>query len=490
MLHRGAARSFPIARNVPTACVWEGAAGQGALPASVVRALHMTTATEHRLPHVQHTAEAGGIIPPRFMTIMTIYARAAVSLPGIATRLISDDGGFATDLGKTDHAGRPSGQLHTGLALLGETDEGPCHRRISGSSLLTKYDFGESPERWTQSYSGDFALIFVLILATARPIEIATLSAVDLRTFDQDAPAGHGGPNRVCLFAGTTPKENQEKNFSTETLLEIGTIRAGTSRKEGVWRCCLYPLNEPANAHVQAHRPHGNEAMSRHDRVRHTGTGRRAGGLFQSAAWISTLACSSNANGGGTRTRRLLLSLCSPVLFPCWEASLSGWRRFARPASCCVSCFHRFAWARGTPGSGTPSPKVLFNMATGGLTAAPLADDEMPAVKSGKLYSATVASFHLLDLPESARSSKLAPFFQDDVSWPMSGSFFTRGDTDADASQLSLRTTRVATTFPLLIGVGCTGAATMVMERLLQRRRLILTATRSSAHRLDAAGQL
>jgi hypothetical protein len=133
---------------------------------------------------------------------------------------------------------------------------------------------------------------------------------------------------------------------------------------------------------------------------------------------------------------------------------------------------------------------VLFNMATGGLTAAPLTDDEMPAAKSGKLYSATVASFHLLDLPESARSSKLAPFFQDDVSWPMSGSFFTRGDTDADASQLSLRTTRVATTFPLLIGVGCTGAATMVMERLLQRRRLILTATRSSAHRLDAAGQL
>ena len=129
-------------------------------------------------------------------------------------------------------------------------------------------------------------------------------------------------------------------------------------------------------------------------------------------------------------------------------------------------------------------------MATDGLAAAPLADDEMPAAKSGKRYSATVASFHLLDLPESTRSSKLAPFFQDDVSWPMSGSFFTRGDTDADASQLSLRTTRVATTFPLLIGVGCTGAATMVMERLLQRRRLILTATRSSAHRLDAAGQL
>ena len=127
-------------------------------------------------------------------------------------------------------------------------------------------------------------------------------------------------------------------------------------------------------------------------------------------------------------------------------------------------------------------------MATGGLTAAPLADDEMPAAKSGKRYSATVASFHLLDLPESTRSSKLAPFFQDDVSWPMSGLFLTRGDTDADATQLSLHMTCVATTFTLLIDVGYIGAATMAMERLLQRRQLTLTATRSFAHRLDDVG--
>ena len=149
--------------------------------------------------------------------------------------------------------------------------------------------------------------------------------------------------------------------------------------------------------------------------------GRRVGGLFQFASWISTTVCSSNANGGGTRTRRLLLSLCSPVQFPCWEASLSGWRRFASPASCCVSGFQRFAWVSGTPGSGTPSPKVLFNMATGGLTAAPLADDEMPAAKSGRRYSATVASFHFLDLQESVRTSKLAPLFKDEISWPTSG---------------------------------------------------------------------
>ena len=52
------------------ACVWEEADGQGALLASVLRALHTTTETEHKLPHThQHKAEAGGIIPPRFKTI-------------------------------------------------------------------------------------------------------------------------------------------------------------------------------------------------------------------------------------------------------------------------------------------------------------------------------------------------------------------------------------------------------------------------------------
>ena len=115
-------------------------------------------------------------------------------------------------------------------------------------------------------------------------------------------------------------------------------------------------------------------------------------------------------------------------------------------------------------------------MATDGLAAAPLADDEMLAAKSGKRYSATVASFHFLDLPESVRTSKLAPLFKDEISWPMSGPFFIQGDSDADASQLSLRMTRVATPFTLLIDVGCTGAATSAMERLLLRRQSILSA--------------
>jgi hypothetical protein len=87
-----------------------------------------------------------------------------------------------------------------------------------------------------------------------------------------------------------------------------------------------------------------------------------------------------------------------------------------------------------------------------------------------------VASFHFLDLPESARTSKLAPLFKDEISWPMSGPFFIQGDSDADASQLSLRMTRVATPFTLLIDVGCTGAATSAMERLLLRRQSILSA--------------
>ena len=68
MLHQGAAHSFPNAHNVPMACVREEADGQGALPASVFRALHTTTETETQLPHThQHKAEAGGIIPPRLM---------------------------------------------------------------------------------------------------------------------------------------------------------------------------------------------------------------------------------------------------------------------------------------------------------------------------------------------------------------------------------------------------------------------------------------
>ena len=215
MLHRGAAHSFPIARNVPTACVWEGDAGQGALPASVVRALHMTTATEHNLPHVhQHKAEAGGIIPPSFKTIMTVYARAADPQPEIVTRLASDDGGFATAIGKTDPGGRFSKRRQTRLTLLGETGEGPCHGRIPSSGLPTDSDFGEPPERRLKAGSGDSTLIFVLGPTTARSIGTTAMSTADLRTFGQDASAGHVGPNRVCLFDGFTPKENSKKILS------------------------------------------------------------------------------------------------------------------------------------------------------------------------------------------------------------------------------------------------------------------------------------
>ena len=103
-------------------------------------------------------------------------------------------------------------------------------------------------------------------------------------------------------------------------------------------------------------------------------------------------------------------------------------------------------------------------------------DDDMPAAKSGRVYSDKVVSFYRLDLPESARQSTLDACFDQDVSWLMSGPCFIRGNTDADASQLSLRMTRVATSLTLLIDVGCTGAASTAMERLLQRRQLIFTA--------------
>ena len=103
-------------------------------------------------------------------------------------------------------------------------------------------------------------------------------------------------------------------------------------------------------------------------------------------------------------------------------------------------------------------------------------DDDMPTAKSGKVYSDKVVSFHSLDLPESARQNMLASCFNQDVSWPMYGPCYIRGDTDADANQLILRMTRVAVAFTLLIDVGCTGAASTAMERLLQRRQLIFTA--------------
>ena len=68
MLHLGATCSFPQCPKSSSSVCMGGGHGQCGLPASVVRALHMTTATEHNLPnaqHSQHSFEAGGLIPPR-----------------------------------------------------------------------------------------------------------------------------------------------------------------------------------------------------------------------------------------------------------------------------------------------------------------------------------------------------------------------------------------------------------------------------------------
>ena len=64
----GATCSSPQCPNSSSSVCMGGGHGQCGLPASVVRALHMTTATEHNLPnaqHSQHSFEAGGLIPPR-----------------------------------------------------------------------------------------------------------------------------------------------------------------------------------------------------------------------------------------------------------------------------------------------------------------------------------------------------------------------------------------------------------------------------------------
>jgi len=83
-------------------------------------------------------------------------------------------------------------------------------------------------------------------------------------------------------------------------------------------------------------------------------------------------------------------------------------------------------------------------MATIEATSPSAPDAEMQTAEAGKRYSETVASFHILDLPESARSDKLAPLFNKDISWLMSGPFYLPGNTDAEANQLSLRMTREA----------------------------------------------
>ena len=68
MLRLGATCSSPQCPKSSSSVCMGGGHGQCVFPASVVRALHMTTATEHNLSHAhhsQHNAEAGGIIPPR-----------------------------------------------------------------------------------------------------------------------------------------------------------------------------------------------------------------------------------------------------------------------------------------------------------------------------------------------------------------------------------------------------------------------------------------
>ena len=68
MLRLGATCSSPQCPKSSSSVCMGGGHGQCGLPASVVRALHMTTATEHNLPnaqHSQHNFEAGGLIPPR-----------------------------------------------------------------------------------------------------------------------------------------------------------------------------------------------------------------------------------------------------------------------------------------------------------------------------------------------------------------------------------------------------------------------------------------
>jgi hypothetical protein len=160
MLHLGATCSFPPCPNLSSSVCMGGGQGQCVLPASVVRALHMTTATDHRLPPIyQHYAEAGGAIPPQFITIYTYGTALQLE---ISTRSSSDAEGFVTAICKTDHAGRLSGRLPMGLALLGEMDAVPYHGRISGLGLSTDYDFGESTEKWQRAGSGGYALIFVL----------------------------------------------------------------------------------------------------------------------------------------------------------------------------------------------------------------------------------------------------------------------------------------------------------------------------------------
>jgi len=107
-----------------------------------------------------------------------------------------------------------------GLALLGEMDAEFYYGRISGLSISTDCDFGESTEQWQRAGSGGYALIFVLRPATARSDETVAMIAVDLQTFGHDGLAAHGRPNRVFLFSllrGRTPKEKIPDAFGNRS---------------------------------------------------------------------------------------------------------------------------------------------------------------------------------------------------------------------------------------------------------------------------------
>ena len=410
-----------------------------------------------------------------------IYTYGAALQPEISTRSISEDEGFATAIGKPDHVGRLSGRRPMGLALLGEMDAVSYHGRISGLGLLTDCDFGESTGKWQQAGDGGYSLIFVLRPATTRSEGTVATTNVDLQTFGQDGPAAHGRLNRVCLFSGRSPKENEIKNSTSAKTLSSPIESTGRGREEavwaeGVWRYCAFVVIKFTNSHVQDQRAHGSKGLRRTDIVHHVEDGRRTGCFPRVGFGITEFVCSSYVIVFGIHNSRLLTPLHCAAQFPCWEARFSGWRGLARPASCLVSGCHWLARKRGTPGSISPQLVSPVSMEATASTSAATADATMAAATTGKRYSDTVSSFHLFDLPEWARTSALAPLFMQEASFPMSGPFFIRGVTEEDAKLLTLRMTRAATPFTLLVDVGCKGPAATAMDRLLLQRQEIILA--------------
>ena len=412
---------------------------------------------------------------------MTISTYGTALRLEISTRLISVDGGFATALDTTDHVGRRSRRLPMRLALLGEADAVTLHGRMSDLGLTTDCDFGGMTEAWQQAGSGGYALIFMLEPSSTRSEEIAAVTNVDFLTSGQDDLAAHGLRNRVCLRFGCTPEKNRIKNLSAQKTLVAtaeSTGREGSeasARTEGVWWYCASAALEFANIHVQDQLAYGNEDLRQPDIEQHAGDGRPVG-CAPVVPWITALVCSSYVSGAGIYYGRVFLPLGCQCQLPCREARFSGSGRFAGPALRLVSGCHLFARKRGTPGTIARPPGTLLSMAEApDLSSAPT-DATMDAAKSGTRYSATVASFHLFELPEASRTITLAHLFQQDISFPMSGPFYICGDTEADANQLTLRMTRAATSFTLLLDVGCSGPASTAMERLLRQRQQIFSA--------------